>query len=40
MSRVWEVRLPLDRVYPFAQIATAHEYSKSGRAKGKIVLEM
>ncbi len=30
----------VDRVYPFAQIATAHEYSKSGRAKGKIVLEM
>jgi NADPH:quinone reductase-like Zn-dependent oxidoreductase len=30
----------VDRVYPFAEIATAHEYSKSGRAKGKIVLEM
>ncbi len=30
----------VDRVYPFAEIATAHEYSKTGRAKGKIVLEM
>ena len=30
----------VDRVYPFAEIATAQEYSKSGRAKGKIVLEM
>jgi len=30
----------VDRVYPFEEIATAHEYSKSGRAKGKIVLEM
>ena len=30
----------VDRVYPFSEIATAQEYSKSGRAKGKIVLEM
>ena len=30
----------VDRVYPFEEIATAHEYSKSGRAKGKIILEM
>jgi len=30
----------IDRVYPFAEVAAAHEYSKSGRAKGKIVLEL
>jgi NADPH:quinone reductase-like Zn-dependent oxidoreductase len=28
----------IDRVMPVAQIAAAHEYSKSGRAKGKIVI--
>jgi NADPH:quinone reductase-like Zn-dependent oxidoreductase len=30
----------VDKVFPLAQIAAAHEYSKSGRAKGKIVLEV
>jgi NADPH:quinone reductase-like Zn-dependent oxidoreductase len=30
----------VDRVYPFAEVAAAQEYSKAGRAKGKIVLEL
>jgi NADPH:quinone reductase-like Zn-dependent oxidoreductase len=30
----------IDKVYPFAEVAAAQEYSKSGRAKGKIVLEL
>jgi NADPH:quinone reductase-like Zn-dependent oxidoreductase len=28
----------IDRVFPFAEVAQAQEYSKAGRAKGKIVL--
>lgn len=30
----------IDKVYPFAEVAAAQEYSKAGRAKGKIVLEL
>jgi NADPH:quinone reductase-like Zn-dependent oxidoreductase len=30
----------IDKVFPFADVAAAQEYSKSGRAKGKIVLEL
>jgi NADPH:quinone reductase-like Zn-dependent oxidoreductase len=30
----------IDKVYPFTDVAAAQEYSKSGRAKGKIVLEI
>lgn len=30
----------IDKVYPLAEVAAAQEYSKSGRAKGKIVLEL
>jgi NADPH:quinone reductase-like Zn-dependent oxidoreductase len=30
----------IDKVYPFAEVAAAEEYSKGGRAKGKIVLEL
>jgi len=30
----------IDRVYPFAEVAKAQEYSKARRAKGKIILEM
>jgi NADPH:quinone reductase-like Zn-dependent oxidoreductase len=30
----------IDKVFPFAEIAAAQEYSKAGRAKGKIVLEL
>lgn len=30
----------IDKTYPFAEIAAAQEYSKAGRAKGKIVLEL
>jgi NADPH:quinone reductase-like Zn-dependent oxidoreductase len=30
----------IDRVFPFSEVAAAQEYSKSGRAKGKIVLEL
>jgi len=30
----------IDKTYPFAEIVAAQEYSKAGRAKGKIVLEL
>jgi len=30
----------IDKTYPFAEVAAAQEYSKAGRAKGKIVLEL
>jgi NADPH:quinone reductase-like Zn-dependent oxidoreductase len=30
----------IDKVYPFDDVVAAQEYSKSGRAKGKIVLEL
>jgi NADPH:quinone reductase-like Zn-dependent oxidoreductase len=30
----------IDKVFPVAEVASAQEYSKSGRAKGKIVLAM
>ena len=30
----------IDKVFPFAEVAAAQEYSKAGRAKGKIVLEV
>jgi NADPH:quinone reductase-like Zn-dependent oxidoreductase len=41
-SLVEEGRLKpvVDKVYPFAEVAEAEEYSKTGRAKGKIVLEL
>jgi NADPH:quinone reductase-like Zn-dependent oxidoreductase len=35
-----KLRPVIDKVYPFAEVATAQEYSKSGRAKGKIVLQV
>jgi len=30
----------IDKVYPFAEVAAAQEYSKAKRAKGKLVLEL
>ncbi|HEY8074650.1 MAG TPA: NAD(P)-dependent alcohol dehydrogenase [Labilithrix sp.] len=30
----------IDKVYPFAEVEAAQEYSKTGRAKGKIVLSL
>jgi alcohol dehydrogenase len=30
----------IDRVFPFAQIASAFEYLEAGRAKGKVVVSM
>jgi NADPH:quinone reductase-like Zn-dependent oxidoreductase len=30
----------IDKVYPFTEVAAAQVYSKAGRAKGKIVLEL
>jgi NADPH:quinone reductase-like Zn-dependent oxidoreductase len=33
-----EIRTVIDRVFPVADVAKAQDYSKSGRAKGKIVL--
>jgi NADPH:quinone reductase-like Zn-dependent oxidoreductase len=35
-----QLRPVVDKVYPFAEVAAAQEHSKSGRAKGKLVLEM
>lgn len=34
-----QLRVILDKVFPVAEVAQAQEYSKSGRAKGKIVLK-
>lgn len=30
----------IDKTYPFAEVAAAQEFSKTGRAKAKIVLEL
>jgi alcohol dehydrogenase len=30
----------IDRIYPVEQIRQAHEYSESGRARGKIVIRV
>jgi len=35
-----KLRTVVDKVYPFADVARAQEYSKTGRAKGKIVLTL
>jgi NADPH:quinone reductase-like Zn-dependent oxidoreductase len=35
-----QLRPVIDKVYPFAKVAEAQEYSKAGRAKGKIVLDL
>ncbi|MFJ3581719.1 zinc-binding dehydrogenase [Streptomyces sp. NPDC090127] len=34
------VQAVIDRTYPLSAMAEAHEYSESGRAKGKIVIEV
>ncbi|MFD7169102.1 zinc-binding dehydrogenase [Streptomyces violascens] len=34
------VQAVIDRTYPLSAMAEAHEYSESGRAKGKIVMEI
>jgi len=35
-----QLRPIIDKVYPFEQVAAAQEYSKTGRARGKIVLRV
>jgi len=35
-----KLRTVIDRVLPLAEVAAAQEYSKTGRAKGKIVLTL
>ena len=35
-----KLRPTIDRTYPLAEVAAAQEYSKNGRARGKIVLEV
>jgi NADPH:quinone reductase-like Zn-dependent oxidoreductase len=35
-----QLRSIIDKVYPLDQVAAAQEYSKTGRARGKIVLEV
>jgi NADPH:quinone reductase-like Zn-dependent oxidoreductase len=34
------LRVVVDKVYPLAEVAAAHQYSESGRARGKVVLEL
>jgi len=33
-------QIPIDAIYPLKDVQAAHEYLESGRAKGKILLEM
>lgn len=33
-----ELRVPLDRTFPLAEIADAHRYAESGEARGKVVV--
>ena len=33
-----EIRVVVDRTYKFEEAVKAHEYSETGRARGKIVL--
>jgi len=35
-----KLRPLIDRVYPLHELATAHRYSQSGRARGKIVIDV
>ncbi|MGH8644719.1 MAG: zinc-binding dehydrogenase [Gammaproteobacteria bacterium] len=35
-----QLRTHFDRVYPLAELAAAHERSQSGRAQGKIVIDV
>lgn len=35
-----QLRPVIDKVFPFAEVAAGQEYSKAGRAKGKIVLDL
>ena len=34
------MKVTVDKVFPFAQMADALAYVESGRAKGKVVVEM
>ncbi|MCX4680287.1 zinc-binding dehydrogenase [Streptomyces sp. NBC_01433] len=40
LSEKGTVQAVIDRTYPLSAMAEAHEYSESGRAKGKIVIEI
>ena len=35
-----EIRVVIDRIYPLSEAKQAHEYSQSGRARGKLILKM
>ena len=35
-----QLRVPVDKVFPFADVAAAQEHSKAGRARGKLVLQI
>ena len=35
-----KLRPVIDKTYPLADVAAAQEYSKTGRARGKIVLQV
>jgi NADPH:quinone reductase-like Zn-dependent oxidoreductase len=34
------LRVVMDKVYPLAEVAAAHQHSESGRARGKVVLQL
>jgi NADPH2:quinone reductase len=36
----WRASVPLDRVFPFAELVQAHEYMEGNRARGKIVISV
>jgi len=35
-----KVKTVIDRTYPLSEIAEAHKYSESGRAKGKVIITL
>ena len=35
-----ELKVPIDEVFPLKRVADAHEKSRTGRARGKIVIRV
>jgi NADPH:quinone reductase-like Zn-dependent oxidoreductase len=35
-----QIRAPLERVFPLAQVAEAHRYAQSGGSRGTVVLDI
>jgi len=40
VSAQGKLRTMIDKTYPLAEVAAAQEYSKTGPARGKIVLQV